>query len=73
MNINIELMEHLRKKMGISMSKVAEMIGYKSEAAYQHKIKGRRNFTIEDLYKISLILKVDLNRLLQFENKKGAN
>lgn len=66
MNINIELMEQLRKEKGLSMYKVAEMIGYKSEAAYQHKIKGRRKFTIEDLLKISLILKVDLNKLIKF-------
>lgn len=66
MEINIELIEHLRKEKGLSMYKVAEMIGYKSEAAYQHKIKGRRKFTIEDLMKISLILKVDLNKLIKF-------
>lgn len=64
MNINIELMEQLRKEKGLSMYKIAEMIGYKSEAAYQHKIKGRRKFTIEDLLKISLILNVDLNNLI---------
>lgn len=64
MNINIELMEQLRKEKGLSMYKIAEMIGYKSEAAYQHKIKGRRKFTIEDLFKISLILNVDLNNLI---------
>lgn len=66
MKVNIELMEQLRKEKGLSMYKVAEMIGYKSEAAYQHKIKGRRKFTIEDLLKISLILKVDLNKLIKF-------
>lgn len=66
MEINIELIEHLRKEKGLSMYKVAEMIGYKSEAAYQHKIKGRRKFTIEDLMKISLVLKVDLNKLIKF-------
>lgn len=66
MEINIELIEHLRKEKGLSMYKVAEMIGYKSEAAYQHKIKGRRKFTIEDLMKISLILKMDLNKLIKF-------
>lgn len=66
MKINIELMEQLRKEKGLSMYKVAEMIGYNSEAAYQHKIKGRRKFTVEDLIKISLILKVDLNKLIKF-------
>lgn len=71
MNINIELMEHIRKKNRLSMSKVSKMIGYKSEAAYQHKIKGRRKFTIDDLINISLILKIDLKKLLKFENKRG--
>ena len=66
MKINIELIEQLRKEKELPMYKIAEMIGYKSEAAYQHKVKGRRKFTIEDLVKISLILKVDLIKLIQF-------
>lgn len=66
MRINIELIEQLRKEKELPMYKIAEMIGYKSEAAYQHKVKGRRKFTIEDLVKISLILKVDLIKLIQF-------
>lgn len=66
MKINIELIEQLRKERELPMYKIAEMIGYKSEAAYQHKVKGRRKFTIEDLVKISLILKVDLIKLIQF-------
>lgn len=66
MKINIELMEQMRKQKGLSMAKMGELIGYKSEAAYQHKVRGRRKFTVEDLMKISLILRVELNELIKY-------
>lgn len=65
MKINVALMEDLRKEKGLSMSKISKMIGYKSEGAYQNKIKGRRKFNIKDLHNISIVLNVNLNKLIQ--------
>lgn len=64
MNINTELIEALRVQKGLPMYKISELIGYKTKAAYQHKIKGRRKFTVDDLIKISLIFKIDLKELI---------
>lgn len=62
--VNIELLETLRKQHGYTQEKVAIMIGYESGAAYNRKIRGMRDFTIEDIAKLCKLFQVEVNELI---------
>ena len=62
--INIELIETLRKQHGYTQETIANMIGYESRAAYNRKIRGLRDFTIEDIVALCKVFQVELNELI---------
>lgn len=62
--INIELIETLRKQHGYTQEDMAIMIGYKTRSAYNRKIKGVRDFTIEDIANLCKLFQLELNELI---------
>ena len=62
--VNIQLIEQLRQSHGYTQEQIAIMIGYESQAAYSRKVKGRRQFTIDDIIALCRIYNVELNDLI---------
>lgn len=62
--INIQLIEESRLRQGMSQEQVAIALGYNSDAAYNRKIKGTRQFTVEDVVKLCKIFQLELNELI---------
>jgi transcriptional regulator with XRE-family HTH domain len=64
MQINIDLIEQLRKNKNYSMEQMAEKLNYRSRATYCNKVKGHRNFTLKDIVAISMIFNKDISELI---------
>ena len=62
--INIQLIEELRIQHGYSQEQMAAVIGYDSHAAYNRKIKGKREFSIEDVVNICKEFNLEPNDLI---------
>ena len=61
---NTKLIEQLRIQHGYTQEQMARLIGYDSQAAYSRKIKGIRQFTIEDIVKICNLFQLEPNDLI---------
>jgi DNA-binding XRE family transcriptional regulator len=62
--VNIQLIEELRIQHGYSQEQFAIMIGYGSRSTYNCKIKGTRQFSIEDVVKICKVFELQPNDLI---------
>lgn len=62
--LNIELVEQKRSEHHYSQRQMAKLLGYDSHAAYQRKVKGERQFTIEDIVKICNLFQLEPNDLI---------
>lgn len=65
--VNIKLIEELRKKHHYSQEQVAKLLGYESRTAYNYKIKGARDFSIEDIVKLCNLFQLQVNELIIIE------
>lgn len=57
---NIKRIEELRIEHGYTQKQLASKLGYDSTSTYNRKIKGTREFTIEDIVKICKLFQVEL-------------
>lgn len=64
---NIKLMEDLRQEHHYTQEQMAKMLGYESRTAYNYKLKGKREFTVEDVIAICNIFDVTPNQLIIIE------
>ena len=62
--VNTQLIENLRMEHHYSQEQIAKMLGYDSHAAYSRKIKGQRQFTVEDVVALCKIFQLELNELI---------
>lgn len=62
--INIDLVESLRTQHGYSQEQMAKLLGYESRTAYNTKVKGKREFSINDLVAICKIFQLKPNDLI---------
>lgn len=66
--VNIDLIRSTRIKKGISMEEMSGLLGYEAPNAYFRKEKGDRKFNVEDIAKISVVLKLPIQKLF-FEDE----
>lgn len=62
--VDINKIEELRMEHGYSQEQLAKMIGYSSRSTYNCKIKGSRQFTIEDVVNICKVFELEPNDLI---------
>lgn len=62
--VDINKIEELRIEHGYSQEKLAKMIGYSSKSTYNLKIKGSRQFSIEDVVNICKVFHLEPNDLI---------
>ncbi len=62
--VNVKLIEQLRTEHNYSQEQMAKLIGYESDAAYNRKIKGKRDFSIEDIVKLCKLFQLELSDLI---------
>ena len=63
--VNIQLIEQLRKEHGYNQEDFSKMLGYKTRTAYNKKIKGVNDFSINDIVTICKIFSLELSDLIQ--------
>lgn len=66
--VNIDLIRSTRIKRGISMEEMSGLLGYEAPNTYFRKEKGDRKFNVEDIAKVSAVLRIPVQNLF-FENK----
>lgn len=64
MEVNVKLIESMRKERGYTMDKMARLLNYKVRGTYSNKVNGYRNFTLKDLFVISMIFDIELTDLI---------
>lgn len=64
MEVNVKLIESMRKERGYTMDKMAQLLNYKVRGTYSNKVNGYRNFTLKDLFVISMIFDIELTDLI---------
>lgn len=62
--INIQLIEELRIQHGYSQEQFATILGYGSKSTYNCKIKGSRQFSVEDVINICKEFQLQPNDLI---------
>lgn len=62
--VNIQLIEELRLSHGYNQEQLAVKMGYNNKSTYNCKIKGKRQFTVDDVVKLCEIFQVELNELI---------
>lgn len=62
--VNIELIEEKRLEHGYNQEQIARKLGYESHTAYYCKIKGKRQFSIEDIVKICKLFQLELTDVI---------
>lgn len=62
--ININLIEQLRKQHGYSQAQMGEFLGYESHTAYGRKVRGTRDFSIDDVIKLCKLFSLTPNELI---------
>ena len=65
--INVELIEAKRAEHQYSQKQMGNFLGYESHTAYQRKIKGTRDFSIEDIVKLCNLFQLELSDLIIIE------
>ena len=64
--VDIDKIELLRKQHGYSQDTLALKMGYASKAGYNGKVRGIRQFTIEDVVKLCNIFQLEPNDLIKW-------
>lgn len=67
--INIQLIEELRMQYGYTQEQLAIKLGYNSKATYNLKIKGSRQFSVEDIVNICKVFQLEPNDLINLEKE----
>lgn len=62
--VNIQLVEELRLSHGYNQEQLAVKMGYNNKSTYNCKIKGSRQFTVEDIVKLCTIFQLKPNDLI---------
>ena len=62
--VNIQLIEQKRLEHGYNQEQLARLMGYESHTAYYCKVKGKRQFSIEDIVKICKLFQLELNDVI---------
>lgn len=62
--VNIQLVEELRLSHGYNQEQLAIKMGYSNKSTYNCKIKGSRQFTIDDVVKLCEIFQLEPNDLI---------
>lgn len=62
--VNIKLIEEKRLEHGYSQEGIAQLLGYKSHTAYYCKIKGKRDFSVDDIVNICKLFQLELNDVI---------
>ena len=65
--VNTELLEQKRAEHSYSQGQVAKFMGYESHTAYQRKIAGTRDFTVEDIVKICKLYQLELSDVIMMQ------
>lgn len=65
MQINFKTIEELRSSRGYSRLYIAEYLGYKTAAAYNMKITGKRQFNLKDILGLASLFSVEIKELLK--------
>ena len=65
--VNVELIEQLRKEHGYTQEQLAIKLGYNSKATYNLKIKGSRQFSVEDVVNICKVFQLEPNDLIKMD------
>lgn len=61
--IDVEIIKKRREEKGISIKKMSELFGLKSYQGYYYKESGVRNWSAEDIYRLSKILDLNYNEI----------
>ena len=64
--VDINKIETLRKQHGYTQEGLATLMGYGSKSTYNCKVKGVRQFTVEDVAKLCNIFQLEPNDLIQW-------
>lgn len=62
--VNIKLIEEKRAEYSYSQEQMGKFLGYESHTAYNRKIKGTRDFSIEDVVKICKLFELELSDVI---------
>lgn len=62
--VNIARIESLRKQHGYSQEQMGQFLGYESHNAYGRKVRGKRDFSIEDIIAICNLFQLTPNDLI---------
>ncbi len=62
--VDVKKIEAKRVEYHYSQRQIAKLLGYESHAAYQRKIKGERQFTVEDVVRLCEIFHLELSDLI---------
>ena len=62
--VDINKIEELRLQNGYTQEQFAIMIGYSAKSSYNSKVKGARQFTVEDIVKICSLFQLKPNDLI---------
>lgn len=65
--VNIKLIEEKRAEYAYSQEQIAKLLGYESHTAYNRKIKGKREFSIEDIAKLCSLFSLTPNDLIMMK------
>lgn len=61
--VDIKLIKKTRLDKSITTEEMSRMMGYKGGNAYYRKENGDRNFSLEDVVKVSKILKLPIQKI----------
>lgn len=62
--VNVTLIEQLRKEHGYNQEQFSKLLGYETRTAYNTKIKGKREFSINDIVVICKIFSLEPSDLI---------
>ena len=63
-NINIELIETLRKQCGYTQEEISNLMGYGFGSTYNRQINSKREFTVNDIVNLCKLFSIELNELI---------
>ena len=65
--VDIKKIEQLRIQHGYTQEQLAIKLGYGSKSTYNGKIKGIRQFTVEDVVKLCNLFQLELDQIIILE------
>jgi len=70
--VRLDRVREAREHSGLTQEEVARQLGYKSANAIGNKEQGDRNFSTEDLIKLSSLYHVSVDWLLGMSNREDS-